>query len=104
MGCHSSEKKIIKMCLLYLLSKEEMYGYILLKKLCSVFPDIQESTMYVILRELCSSGYIKYYIGQISGGPQRKYYQVTEDGMKLFVELLEEWRKLTESIKNFGLY
>ena len=90
--------------MLYLISKEELYGYALFQKLSTIFPDMKEANMYIILRGLYKSGYIECYIGQTSGGPPRKYYYITENGKKKFDILLNEWRELTNSLKNLGIF
>ncbi len=90
--------------MLYLISKEESYGYVLLQKLHPVFPDMQESSMYVILRGLYKSGYIECYIGQTSGGPPRKYYYMTQAGREKLEVDLKEWRELTDALKRLGIF
>ena len=95
---------MVELCLLYLISKEELYGYALLQKLYPVFPDMQESSMYVILRGLYKSGYIECYTGQISGGPPRKYYYITQTGKEKLDIDLNEWRELTSSLKKLGIF
>ena len=87
-----------------MISKEELYGYALLQKLYPVFPDMQESSMYVILRGLDKSGYIECYTGQISGGPPRKYYYITQTGKEKLDIDLNEWRELTNSLKKLGIF
>lgn len=90
--------------MLYLISKEEMYGYALLQKLYPIFTDMQESAMYVVLRGLYKAGYIEGYMGQTSGGPPRKYYYITEAGKEKLETDLKEWRELVEGMKKLGIF
>ena len=71
------KKDIIELCLLKLLSTEDMYGYEILRRLHTAFPDTQESAIYAQLRSLCKQSYTESYTGQTSEGPARKYYRLT---------------------------
>lgn len=92
------------MCLLHLIAEEDLYGYAIFQKLAPIFPDVKESNMYIILRELYKSGYIGCYAGQTSGGPPRQYYHITEKGKKKLDILLIEWRYLLNSLKELGIF
>ena len=74
------KKDLIELCLLHLLSTGDRYGYEVLSRLHAAFPDTQESAVYAILRLLGKSGYTQQYQGEVSGGPARKYYRLTEAG------------------------
>ena len=41
-----------------------------------LFPDVNESTFYAILRRLKKEGFAVQYQGEVSGGPARKYYSL----------------------------
>ena len=70
------KKDLIELCLLHLLAQEDQYGYDLLKKLHTAFPDTQESAVYALLRGLCKAGCSEQYVGETSDGPARKYYRL----------------------------
>ena len=72
------KRDLIALCLLHLLSREEQYGYELLRRLARAFPDTQESAIYAILRGLSKDGYTQSFRGEISEGPVRKYYRLTD--------------------------
>lgn len=97
------KKDLIKLCMLHLLTQSDRYGYEVLSLLHSAFPDTQESAIYALLRELCRDGSTERYTGSVSGGPARKYYRMTESGRKVYVELMEQWRSLRESLAGLGI-
>ena len=47
------KKDLLELCLLSLMAQGDQYGYELLRRLHAVFPDVQESAIYAILRGLC---------------------------------------------------
>ena len=97
------KKELLELCLLHLLGQSAEYGYELLKKLHDAFPDTQESGIYAILRGLCRDGYTRSFQGTISGGPSRKYYELTEAGEQKKRLLLNQWRTLRESLEEIGV-
>ena len=97
------KKDLLELCLLYLMSQEDQYGYELLRRLHDAFPDTQESAVYAILRQLCRDGYTERYQGGISGGPARKYYRLTEGGRDRLAALLESWRNIQEALSAIGI-
>ena len=97
------KKDLIELCLLHLLAQEDQYGYDLLKKLHTAFPDTQESAVYALLRGLCKAGCSEQYAGETSDGPARKYYRLTDHGMTLYDRRLKQWRTLAEALAELGI-
>ena len=97
------KRDLIALCLLHLLSREEQYGYELLRRLARAFPDTQESAVYAILRGLSKDGYTQSFRGEISEGPVRKYYRLTDAGREKYLALLENWRALYQAVKELGV-
>lgn len=97
-------KKLVELCMLHLFSEGDLYGYALLQKLYPIFPDIQESALYTILRGLHKEGCLETYRGEKSGGPPRKYYRMTEKGRERYKEILTEWKQLNEELKKIGIF
>lgn len=97
------KKDIMKLCMLYLLTVEDRYGYEMLSLLHSAFSDTQESAIYALLRELCREGYTESYQGEVSGGPVRRYYRITEKGSEQYGVLLDQWRALQEALAALGI-
>lgn len=97
------KKDLIELCLLHLLAQEDQYGYDLLKKLHTAFPDTQESAVYALLRGLCKAGCSEQYVGETSDGPARKYYRLTDRGTARYGELLRQWRALLDALTALGI-
>ena len=97
------KKELIELCLLHLLSQRDQYGYELLRRLRDAFPDTQESAVYAILRGLCREGCSEQYQGAVSGGPARKYYRMTEQGLARYGGLLKQWRALLGALGALGI-
>ncbi len=83
---------------LTLLKKNRMYAYELNEKIEKEFNFAPGNvTAYIILKRLQIDGYVKASGTEKSGGPQRKYYTITEKGKKE----LEKAKKIYSSMKKF---
>jgi len=97
------KKDFIELCLLHILSDEDLYGYEILRRIHESFPNTQESGIYALLRGLCKEGSTEQYEGETSDGPTRKYYRITGDGEAKRERLLEEWRRLRDALAALGV-
>ncbi|MBQ8780730.1 MAG: PadR family transcriptional regulator [Oscillospiraceae bacterium] len=97
------KKGVLEMCILQVVSEGDLYGYEIMKRVTEAFPELNESTVYAILRRLHSDGCTESYIGEVSGGPKRKYYRITEDGRKMLEKMREEWQETLNAIKKLGI-
>ena len=92
------KKGVLEYCLLHQIAKKERYGYELLKQMAEAFPSVQESTIYAILRRLRTNGLAETYDGTISGGPARKYYQITEEGRTNLLQMKQDLEDLVHAV------
>lgn len=97
------KKGVLEMCILYGISRQEMYGYDIMQKMHQYFPEVNESTFYAILRRLNKEGAAETYLGKESNGPQRKYYRITEEGRKSLAESVRDWEKLLMIVQELGV-
>ena len=97
------KKDLIELCLLHILSSEDLYGYEILRRIHQSFPGTQESAIYALLRGLCKEGCTEQYEGKISDGPTRKYYRITKSGESNRDGLLNEWHRLREALFELGI-
>ena len=93
------KKGVLEYCLLHCIAQRESYGYDLLKQVSECFPDIQESTIYAILRRLKANHMTETYEGNVSGGPVRKYYRITEQGKSTLQQMEKDWRDLVWAVE-----
>ncbi|MBQ5333676.1 MAG: PadR family transcriptional regulator, partial [Oscillospiraceae bacterium] len=78
-------------------------GYEIMKRVTEAFPEINESTIYAVLRRLNSDGATESYTGTVSGGPQRKYYRITASGRKQLDEMTEMWKDTINAVCKIGI-
>jgi PadR family transcriptional regulator PadR len=97
------KKGILEMCILYSIYKEEMYGYDIMQKMSNLFPEVNESTFYSILRRLCGEGATEVYYGTTSNGPKRKYYRITSEGKKYLDTCINDWTKIKRIVSEIGI-
>ena len=78
--------------------QHEHYGYTLRKVLADQGLDIDEGTLYPLLRRLESQGLLASE-WRIENGPPRRYYTLSAEGRKLYAELTGSWRNLVETVE-----
>lgn len=97
------KRGILNICILQLLSQRDRYGYDIIKILQSFFPETEESTIYAILRRLNKENLTDMYYSDVSQGPQRKYYKITDVGKKHLDEYLNSWREIENIFMQIGI-
>ena len=97
------KKGILEMCILQMLSSEDYYGYTIMQKMRQLFPEVNESTFYAILRRLHKEGCAEAYWGNESNGPKRKYYHITENGRNNLESSLQDWKEIIGITKQVGI-
>jgi PadR family transcriptional regulator PadR len=97
------KKGILEMCILFQLTKSDMYGYEIMKIIKDVFPDVYDGSIYAILRRLNADGHTETYVRESTGGPPRKYYMVTPEGREYCKNITDEWRLLKDSVETLGI-
>ncbi len=77
--------------------REELYGYTLRKALSDHGLEIDEGTLYPLLRRLESHGLL---ISQWREENKRKkrFYRLSPDGEQILRQLLDEWRLMNASL------
>ena len=91
-------KGILEFCILSLIERKEMYVSDLIDELKKGKLDVVEGTLYPLLTRLKNGEFLAYRWEESTGGPPRKYYQITEKGKLFLAELLNTWKELTESV------
>lgn len=91
-------KGILEFCILSLIHQREMYVSDLIDELKKGKLDVVEGTLYPLLTRLKNSEFLSYRWEESTGGPPRKYYQITEKGKLFLTELSSTWQELTNSV------
>lgn len=76
---------------------EEQYGYSLLKLLSDRGLDVDQGTLYPLLRRLESQGLLQS-IWKLEEARPRRYYVISPDGKSLLPKLTEEWNNLVATM------
>lgn len=97
------KKGVLEMCLLHKLSQKDYYGYYLMREMRVLFPEVNDSTFYAILRRLAKEEAAEVYYGEESGGPKRKYYRITENGSGVLKTYIRDWEQLKEIVGQLGI-
>lgn len=80
--------------ILSLLVSGDKYGYEITKLVherTELLYDLKEATMYSSLKRLEKDGYITSYWGDETQGGRRRYYHITESGLKLYEGNKQNW-------------
>lgn len=91
-------KGILEFCILSLISEKEMYVSDLIGALRKGNLEVVEGTLYPLLTRLKNAEMLSYRWEESTGGPPRKYYQITEKGTEVLAELRQTWEELTTSV------
>ncbi len=83
-----------------MVEKKDMYGYELVEAVSKIV-DVNEGTIYPILKRLTNENLFETYLEESKEGPVRKYYHITVNGKKKKKEQLEEWLKFESSVNEF---
>ena len=76
------KKGVLEMIVLVAVSKKDMYGYELVAEVSQVV-DVNEGTIYPLLKRLTNEHYFETYLRESTEGPPRKYYHLTAAGVHM---------------------
>jgi PadR family transcriptional regulator PadR len=92
------KRGLLDVCVLDAIKNEESYGYQIIKDM-KPYVEVSESTLYPILRRLEAQELLTVRTIEYSGR-LRKYYRITNLGLKRLEEFKDEWKEVI-SIYNF---
>ena len=84
-------------------SKEPIYGYQIAKiieKDNEDIPIIKLGTLYPVLRQLEKDGLLESKVDPSVSVPPRRYYKITELGIRTLAELRKTWQRATTFIES----
>ena len=97
------KKGILDICVLSVLRKEPSYGYQIIQDVSQCI-EVNDSTMYPILRRLETTGCVTTRSKDYNGRT-RKYFTITQCGVDRIEEFLSEWEEMKniyEFVGNYG--
>lgn len=94
------KKGVLELIVLESVRKRDMYGYELVEEVSKVV-DVNEGTIYPLLKRLTNEKYFETYLRESTEGPPRKYYHLTAAGVLYRDELEREWTLLADRVWMF---
>ncbi len=93
-------KGVLEGCVLQIISKEEIYGYEITKRLNELgFTDVVDGTVYTILLRLEKNGLISSVKKKSDIGPPRKFFSLTADGQEKLDNFWLKWEFVSEKLE-----
>ena len=86
------KRGLLDVCVLAAIKNEDSYGYRIIKDM-KPYIELSESTLYTILKRLETANMLTVYTVE-HGGRLRKYYHITEEGLKRIEEFKVEWKEI----------
>lgn len=80
------------------LLEKDMYGYAMVRTIRDLGYEVEENTLYPLLRRLEKNGWVKSKWDVREDRP-RKFYGITDEGRSLRAELLGIWRKQDQILR-----
>lgn len=94
------KKGVLELIVLLCVYKKDMYGYELVSEVSKVI-DVNEGTIYPLLKRLTNERYFETYLVESTEGPPRKYYRITLFGRERTKILRSEWDAFHETVNTF---
>jgi PadR family transcriptional regulator PadR len=91
-------KGILEYCVLLIISRGEIYASDIIAELKSAKLLVVEGTLYPLLTRLKNNGLLSYNWVESTGGPPRKYYTLTAEGVSILSQLDGTWQELSFAI------
>lgn len=94
------KKGVLELIVLLAVNKKDMYGYELVMEVSKVV-DVNDGTIYPLLKRLTNERYFETYLVDSTEGPARKYYKITILGKERLEELRDNWKVFANSVNKF---
>lgn len=91
------KRGLLDICVLASIRGEDSYGYKIIKDLKPCI-ELSESTLYTILKRLETADMLTVRTAE-HGGRLRKYYRITDDGIKRIEEFKNDWKEIVSIYK-----
>ena len=91
------KRGVLDVCVLAAIKDGETYGYKIIKDLAP-YTEMSESTLYTILKRLEGAKMLTVRTAE-HGGRLRKYYCITDEGIRRVEEFREDWKEILAIIK-----
>ena len=86
------KRGLLDVCVLAAIKDEDSYGYKIIKDM-KPYMELSESTLYTILKRLETANMLTVRTAEY-GGRLRKYYHITDEGLKRIEDFKVEWKEI----------
>jgi len=86
------KRGLLDVCVLAAIKNEDSYGYKIIKDM-KPYIELSESTLYTILKRLETASMLTVRTVE-HGGRLRKYYHITDVGLKRIANFETEWKEI----------
>ena len=86
------KRGLLDVCVLAAIKDEDSYGYKIIKDM-KPYMEMSESTLYTILKRLETAKMLTVKTAE-HNGRLRKYYRITNNGLKRIEEFKSEWKEI----------
>ncbi len=76
---------------------EEQYGYSILKLLADQGLEVDQGTLYPLLRRLETQGLLESK-WKLEEARPRRYYVISAEGRRVLPNLIQEWQRMTQTM------
>ena len=91
-------KGYLEYCILLILRKKAAYASDIISELKDAKMIVVEGTLYPLLTRLKNSELLDYRWEESTQGPPRKYYEMTEKGIRFLEELEIAWDEINQVV------
>ena len=91
------KRGLLDVCVLAAIKDEDSYGYKIIKDM-KPYISLSESTLYTILKRLEAANMLTVRTAE-HGGRLRKYYHITDAGIKRIADFKDEWKEMLSIYK-----
>ena len=91
------KRGLLDVCVLAAIKDEDSYGYKIIKDM-KPYIELSESTLYTILKRLETANMLNVKTAEHSGR-LRKYYHITDTGLKRIEDFKSEWQEIVSIYK-----
>jgi PadR family transcriptional regulator PadR len=91
-------KGYLEYCILLILRKKAAYAPDIISELKDAKMIVVEGTLYPLLTRLKNSELLDYRWEESTQGPPRKYYEMTEKGIRFLEELEIAWNEINQVV------
>jgi PadR family transcriptional regulator PadR len=90
---------VLDLCLLAVMGEGAAYGYEMTKRLrARGLSIVGEGSIYPLLGRLERDGMVETYRAASNGGPPRKYYSLSSEGLRALAAGVVEWQAARDAV------